>query len=652
MSRLEAQQQYSYALRQGQVYYRQAVQNGLSPYPPVLDQLLASRETEGQQKIGLVNIPADLIVGTRTEGRMNCFAGNFMPLLEDPSEFSAKWISLCYAHLDQSGIRDPVVCWEYLGRFYVEEGNKRVSVLKSFDAPTIPGIVTRILPVITDEPEMRAYEEFMHFYSLSGTYALQFRQPGCYVKLQAALGYAPDHLWTEEERRRFSSGFSYFTKAFDKINGQRLDISAAEALLRWLEVFSFEEIRDNTAPQLEKMLSSIWPDIRNLDGESPITISTAPKAKEPGILDKIISVAKSEHINAAFVYAFDPEKSAWTRAHVRGQEYLQEALGSKLQANAYWALDHDFDAALEAAAADKAQVIFATTPQMLGACRRLAALHRDIHILNCSLSVPYTGVRSYYSRVYESKFITGAIAGAMTEQDSIGYIADYPIVGVPAGINAFALGARLSNPRARVRVLWSCVDEAPLQTLIDDGITVISNRDAGSPQEAHRTLEWGTYKRAADGSFLPLAFPCWDWGRFYEKVILSIFNGTWDSVGTKDGSKPVNYWWGLSSGVIDVQLSEALPAGVLRLGELLKQGLVDGKLLPFQGRILDQSGIQRVSDGESLSVEEIMNMDWLCDAVDGSIPDYSELRPESQETVRILGLHREAIPPAREDARL
>ena len=50
--------------------------------------------------------------------------------------------------------------------------------------------------------------------------------------------------------------------------------------------------------------------------------------------------------------------------------------------------------------------------------------------------------RTYYGRIYEAKFITGAIAGAMAQNNRIGYIASYPIFGVPASINAFALGRR------------------------------------------------------------------------------------------------------------------------------------------------------------------------------------------------------------------
>lgn len=39
------------------------------------------------------------------------------------------------------------------------------------------------------------------------------------------------------------------------------------------------------------------------------------------------------------------------------------------------------------------------------------------------------------------------IAGALAENDRIAYIADYPIYGMIANINAFALGASFTNPR-------------------------------------------------------------------------------------------------------------------------------------------------------------------------------------------------------------
>ena len=54
----------------------------------------------------------------------------------------------------------------------------------------------------------------------------------------------------------------------------------------------------------------------------------------------------------------------------------------------------------------------------------------------------HPSVRTYYGRIYEAKFLVGAIAGALADNNRVGYIANYPIYGMVAGINAFALGAR------------------------------------------------------------------------------------------------------------------------------------------------------------------------------------------------------------------
>ncbi len=652
MSFQEAFEQYSHACKLGQKYYKACVVRGEYPYPQVLDEVLDEAMVVGYFDIGLVDIPAEQIVGIKSAGRRAAFAGNFMPILSENSEFAAKWISLCNAHLGDEGIRDPIKCFEYMGRFYVQEGNKRVSVLKSYDSPAISGYVTRIVPEYSEDLSVQIYYEFMNFYQLAGLYQVKFSALGSYTKLQAALGFEADHVWTLEEKRSYIAGYTHFRTAFDHLNAEKLSITPADALLVWLQVFTFAEIKDQTAAELTKNLATVWPDIKNLLKAQPIAVSTEPSEHDKGIISKLLSVGHTDHINAAFIYSFDPQKSAWTRAHVHGQEYLEKALGNKVSIKSYFEFEHEYDRVMEQAVADGAELIFATTPQMISACRKIAALHPELRVLNCSISLPYTGVRTYYSRIYESKFITGAIAGAMAEQDTIGYVANYPIVGVPASINAFALGARLTNPRARVRLLWTCTAGDPLMNFIEQGITVISNRDATNSENEHWALEWGTYKLQNDGSLFPLAVPCWDWGRFYEQVILSIFSGAWDALKDRGRQQAINYWWGMSSGVIDVQLSDTMPDGVRHLAEILKGDIIAGSLDPFGGRITDQSGNIRNDGSISFSPEEIINMDWFCDNVDGSMPKADELLPESLDTVRVLGLYRDEIPPVAEEVQL
>ena len=172
MTRSEAAEQYSQARRRGMKEYREAALSGRYPYLPVLDDILQNANVEAQLPIGIVEVPLKLVVGTKTAGRTAAFSYNFMPLLGTGTEFSVKWITLCQAHVEE-GIRDPIRCYEYLGSFYVQEGNKRVSVMKYFDAASITANVTRIVPKFVDNPVIRAYYDFMDFYPLCGMYELK-----------------------------------------------------------------------------------------------------------------------------------------------------------------------------------------------------------------------------------------------------------------------------------------------------------------------------------------------------------------------------------------------------------------------------------------------------------------------------------------------
>ena len=649
MNRIEASQQYEAALRAGQKYYHDALRRSQYPYPLVLDEILDERTIAGRVELGIVNIPSELIIGTKSAGRIAALAGNFMPILPENTEFGAKWIALCSAHLSDEGIRDPIQCFEYLGKFYIVEGNKRASVLMSFGAPAILGYVTRLIPEYSEDHDIQLYYEFMKFYSLAGVYGVTFRRSGDYLRLLATLGTGEDHIWTDRERKSFTAGFVHFREAFEKLSTEELKVTPAEALLAWLEVFPFSEIKDLTVADLAKKLETIWPDILALEKKPALEVITSPDEKEKGVFSRLLSFTHPDHVNAAFIYAYPPETSVWSRAHDHGREYLEQALGTRVTATVYPAYDRDFDSAMEQAVEDGAQVIFATTPPMIDACRRVAGAHKNVKVLNCAFSRPYAGVRMYYSRIYECKFITGAIAGAMTENDLVGYISNYPIIGDPANVNAFALGVQMTNPRAKVMLKWSCLPGDPIQELVKAGVEVISNRDATNPKNTHWALEWGTYRLAKDGTMTPLAVPCWDWGHFYEQVVKSILNGSW---ATLNGERSVNYWWGLSSGVVGIQFSELLPPGVESLARMLEGGIRDGFVHPFRTKITDQNGVLRNDGAEDFSSAALMDMDWLCSNVEGRIPAFEELIPEARDTVRLIGLHREQITPEKENEQL
>ena len=46
--------------------------------------------------------------------------------------------------------------------------------------------------------------------------------------------------------------------------------------------------------------------------------------------------------------------------------------------------------------------------------------------------------------------------------------------------------------------------------------------------------------------------------------------------------------------------------------------------------------------------DEILHMDWLCENVEGFIPEYEQVIPIARPMVRALGIHRDRIPPEKE----
>ncbi len=640
MSRLEAMEEYAKALKLGQKEARECQLKGKAMNPAVLQQILGDLAADRSIAVGLVEIPAERIVGTKTAGRISAFSPNFLPLLGKDTEFAGKWVELCTAHLTD-GIRDPIVCYEYYGNFYVQEGNKRVSVLRYYGCPRIPGIVHRVMPEPSEEPRYKAYQEFLEFFKCTKMYDVQFTAPGCYARLCETVGIPMGTEWKTEDIRRFRAYFQYFRDAFFALGGRELSISPEHALLVFLEVYDYADLGKFSAAELKEKLQKTWDNIvaRKWGAPALKTEPPAPGMKPAKLLTKII--IGQEHLNVAFVHHRTAAASPWTRGHEAGRKYLEEVMGKSVTCRSYFGADtpERGEAVLLDALRDGADVIFTTTPLLIAPSLKISVKFPKVRILNCALHMPYSTVRTYYCRVYEAKFITGAIAGAMAKNGRIGYVGTYPIHGEPAAINAFALGAQLTNPQAKIELKWSCLPGNPTRELFDSGIRVISNRD--TPDEDRIYTEFGTYFYNEKGRCIPLGSPVWRWGKFYEHVIKSIQSGSWDS---GKGSQAVNYWWGIKAGVIDVSLTDRLPEGVRCLAELLRRGMAEGQIDPFLRRIVDQNGVERSDGSQPLTPDALLRMDWLCDNVVGHIPTLEEVIPASKATVKLLGVFQEDVP--------
>lgn len=631
------EQYYKDALRLAQKERRSALAAGEDPYLPVLDELIPQERFLSTADLGLVQVPTEFIVGTRTAGRTTAFSRSFLPLLGQETEFAGKWERLCKAHIAE-GIRDPIKVYEYLNRFYVEEGNKRVSVLKYFGAVSIPAHVIRVLPERDGSPEVELYYEFVEFYQCSRVNFIEFSRKGGYADLQRMLGKAPDGTWTDEERTRFSSTYHYFSEAYEQLGGGKLSTTVGDAMLACMRVYGYQELRFRGPDGIREALSKMWEEITLQEKPAPIDVKLDPEEKKAPLLTRVLSVTESRRLKVAFLHDKDPNVSGWTYGHELGRQQVQRVFKGQIETVAYFhCMDGDPLEVIEQAIREGCSTIFTTSPVLLPASLRAAVEHPDVNILNCSLNKSHRYIRTYYARMYEVKFIIGALAGSLTENDRVGYLCDYPIFGQIAGINAFALGAQMVNPRAKVYLDWSSVGGAAAATkrLAGQNVSLISSQDL------LRLKDWGESSfglfRSNGGEREMLAMPVWRWGTYYERILRQILNKTFQTE-YEESSRALNYYWGMSSGVVDLCCMDALPESGHRLGEFLRRGICMGSLNPFAGPMRTQDGWQVAGYGQDLGLEQIMNMDWLAENVIGSIPVYDELNAVGKATVDMVGV--------------
>ena len=355
-----SREDYNKAYKAGKKDYQARLLRGEQPTLQVLDDITFAMNSYTEVPLGLVQIPTDRIVGTKTAGRSNSFAGNFMPILQDDSEFAYKWISLSNSHVEE-GIRDPIKAYEYMNNFYVEEGNKRVSVMKYFGAVSIPGYVTRIIPKATSEKLNKIYFEFLDFYKVAPINYIWFSQEGSFPKLQETVGKDPDEEWTEDDCLRFSSTYAQFESEYRAKGGNKLKITTGDAFLAFITLYGYEEIAEKTASEIKELMTKSWEEFELLQEEQEIDLKMKPNQEKKPLLNILLSPL-SPNLKAAFIYEKTPGTSAWTYAHELGRLYLEQTFPDEVSTVFYEnGTQENIDSLIANAIDSGCNLIFTTT---------------------------------------------------------------------------------------------------------------------------------------------------------------------------------------------------------------------------------------------------------------------------------------------------
>ena len=280
---------------------------------------------------------------------------------------------------------------------------------------------------------------------------------------------------------------------------------------------------------------------------------------------------------------------------------------------------------------------------------RAAIKYEDVKFLNCSINLAHQAVRTYYAKLYEAKFLAGVVAGTAAAIDGshrIGYCSDFPIYGTIACINAFAIGAAMADPDVKIELEWSGKQDDWWWLMVNRGIHVISAIDSthntdGSNAYGVCYVEEVPQGEGTDVSgccrITNLAAPIWKWGKLYEIIIKTILDGTYNAKLVDKKDQATNYWWGMISGVVDVELSDEVSPYTRKLVEILRNDIINGTMNPFDGELRSQTGIVKTAD-EHLSSMDVITMNWLNENIIGEIPDTESLTDYGKSAVSISGV--------------
>ena len=337
-----------------------------------------------------------------------------------------------------------------------------------------------------------------------------------------------------------------------------------------------------------------------------------PKAQDPAMV--------------GFVYVGPVGDHGWTYRHDVGRKAVEEAfpegqVETRFVENV--SEGPDAERVIRQLAATGSQLVFTTSFGFMNPTARVAQQFPDVKFEHCTGYKTGPNLAVYNARFYEGRDVIGTIAGHMSQSGIVGYIASFPIPEVVMGINAFFLAARKVNPELELRVVWANTWYDPgkeadaAKTLIDQGADIIVQH-TDSPAALQVAQERGVYAfgQASDmRRFAPeaqLTAIVDNWNNYYIDRVQALLDGTWETH---------NVWYGLKEGLVEIApYGPAVPPDVVDAAEAVRKGIVAGEHHPFEGPIHNQAGEMVVAEGEHLSDEEILRMNYYVQGIQGTLP--------------------------------
>ena len=332
-------------------------------------------------------------------------------------------------------------------------------------------------------------------------------------------------------------------------------------------------------------------------------------------------------LKIGFVYVTPITPAGWVRQHENGRKAVEAALGSKVATTYVEDVPEGADA--ERVIRDLAQqghkLIFTPSFGYMEPTLKVAQDFPGVKFESITGYKTAPNVSVANARYYEGRYLAGITAGRMTQTGVAGYVAGFPIPEVLQGINAFTLGMRSVNPKAQVKVVWLNAwfdpprEREAAMTLFNQNADVMAFHTgstavmAAAQERGKMAVAYHSDMRAVapDAQIVAVTH---QWGGYYTERAKAVLDGSW---------KSGKVWGGVKEGLIRVgDFGPRVPKAVQDEVLARQKDIAAGKLHPFRAvaDVRDNRGNVVIAKGSVLRDEQILQMNWLAEGVQGKLP--------------------------------
>jgi simple sugar transport system substrate-binding protein len=333
----------------------------------------------------------------------------------------------------------------------------------------------------------------------------------------------------------------------------------------------------------------------------------------------------ADPVKVGFVYVGPVGDHGWSYQHDQGRKAVEAHFGDAV-ATAFVenvAEGADAERVITQFAQQGYDLVFTTSFGFMNPTVKAAKRFPKVTFEHATGYKRAANLSTYMARFYEGRAVIGHIAGHMTTSGVIGYIAPFPIPEVVRGIDAFTIALRKVAPDAEVKVIWvnSWYDPGKereaAETLVAQGADIlVQHTDSPAPIQVAEEKGVYAFGQASDmtafGPRAHLTAIVDHWSDYYIAEVQAVLDGTWTSHDT---------WGGFKDDMVHLApLNDAIPEDVKASALALRDAIAAGEVHPFAGPLRNQAGDVVVPEGETLSDDKLLSLDWYVEGVQGRLP--------------------------------